>query len=171
MNPSEQAAFDFAQSSFAKNLPDIDVFSPEVIQGLNSQVEAFKLNGIKNINDIYTPMIRNLQNDIASRFGNLNNSVFMDKLYGLEGKRADAVSSLSQDVTARAQELINNEITNRYNYLNFLNNYQNQALNQANKVQGTNASLNTGAMPTVSASNNNSDLMLQLLKMAVQVAL
>ncbi|GBF22817.1 hypothetical protein tpqmel_0221 [Candidatus Gastranaerophilus sp. (ex Termes propinquus)] len=153
MNPWEQQSYNFAQQSFAENLPNINVFSSEVIQGLNSQVEAFKNQGIKSINEIYMPMLKDLQNDIATRFGNMNNSVFMDKLYGIESKRADSVAELAQNVAAKRQELTNKELANRYDYLNFLNSYQNQALqNMYNALGAAN-----GQLPVSSKDNTNYD--------------
>jgi len=147
LNPYEQQAYDFSQKSYAENLPNVNVFSPETIANLNKQVEAFRNKGIKSINDIYNPILKNMQNDIASRFGNLNNSVFMDNLNKIESNRSEAISGLAQDVTAREQELVNNELANRYNYLNFLSGYQGQIMNDLYNTLGLtnnaqNASLN-----------------------------
>ena len=36
------------------------------------------------------------------------------------------MSDLAENVMAKRNELINNELSNRYDYLNFLNDYQNQ---------------------------------------------
>ncbi len=161
MSRAEQDAYNYAQEQFAKGLKDINVFSPQILQELSDQVEAYKNSGIKQINEIYSPMLGKLQNNIASRFGNLDNSIFLDKLNQIEGKRAESVSALAQDITNRAQELKQNEIGGRYDYLNFLNDYQNQiyqnALNGANT--GTNMA-NSAAR--YSAQNNNNSPVSQL---------
>ena len=71
-------------------------------------------------------MLDDLQNDIASRFGNLDNSIFLDNLSDIEDKRLEAVSDFAQDVQTYRQDLINDELSNRYNYLDYLNNYRQQ---------------------------------------------
>lgn len=131
LTPSQKNAYNYAQEEFANNLDKINVFSPQTLQNLNSQVQAYKNNGIQNINEIYTPMLKNLKNDVASRFGSLNNSIFLDNLDEIEDKRKDSVSALSQDIMQYQNTLQNEELQNQYNYLNFLNNYQNQLFSNA----------------------------------------
>ena len=104
----------------------VNVFSDDTIKSLNDQVNAYLNQGLNIVNNTYTPMIREMQNDIARRFGNTNNSMFMDNLNDIEAKRADAMSDLAENVMAKRNELINNELSNRYDYLNFLNDYPNQ---------------------------------------------
>lgn len=91
-------------------------------------------------------MIDNLKTDIASRFGNFDNSVFLDKLNTIESKRADSMSDLAQDILAQQSNLINDELSRRYTYLNFLGDIQNQinsnimnyiGLSQKNSASGT----------------------------------
>lgn len=126
LSPDEMDAYNYAQEQFSSGLKNLNVFSSETLKELNDSVEAYKKKGISQINQIYNPMLQNLQNDIASRFGNLDNSIFLDKLKAIEGSRAESISALAQDVTAKEQQLKQNELTNRYDYLNFLNNYQSQ---------------------------------------------
>lgn len=151
-----QKAYDFALGSLAENMPNINVFSPQVINQLNEQVKAFQAKGIKNINQIYEPMLKSVREDAARRFGNINNSVFMDNLNNLESKRAEAVSDLSQDVAAKRNELINNELANRYDYLNFLNSFQNQTYNNALSALGLNNSYLNASLNAANAANNRS---------------
>ena len=136
MSPNEQYAYKYAQDQFASGLKGINVFSPETLKELSDSVEAYKNKGIQQINDIYNPMLYNLQNNIASRFGNLDNSIFLDKLHQIEGSRAQSISALAQDVTSREQQLKQNELASRYDYLNFLNNYQNQVYKNAAGISG-----------------------------------
>lgn len=143
--PEEQAINKYVQDSLLTSLPNVNTFLPETIANMDSQIEAYTKKGIDSINDIYTPMIQSLQNNVASRFGNLDNSIFMENLNGLESKRASAVSSLAEDVQSKRSELINNELQNQYNYLNFLTGYQNQNLQNvlnATKLNQSNLSLN-----------------------------
>ena len=122
MDPYEQAAYNFAQKSFYENMPNVNVFFDETVKNLNNQVNAYLNQGINTIQNTYTPMIREMQNDVARRFGNVNNSIFMDNLNDIESKRAGAISDLAQNVEAKRNELVNNELANRYDYINFLNN-------------------------------------------------
>lgn len=127
-SPEEQAINKYIQNSLLSSLPNINTFLPETIANMDSEIEAYTKRGIDSINSIYNPMIQSLQNNVASRFGNLDNSIFMENLNGLESKRASAVSTLAEDIQAKRSDLVNNELQNQYNYLNFLTNYQNQNL-------------------------------------------
>lgn len=60
----------------------------------------------------------------------------MDNLNDIEENRAAAISDLAQDIEAQRSSLYNNELTQRYNYLNFLNDIQNQINNNALNYMG-----------------------------------
>jgi hypothetical protein len=128
MSAWEKLAYEYAQKEFAQNIDSVNVFSEETLKSLNEQIDAYTKSGVAKIDEIYAPMIKNLQNDVASRFGSLDNSIFLDKLEALEDKRANSVAALSEDIKAKESELIGDELDKRYNYLNFLNNYQGQFL-------------------------------------------
>ncbi|MBR2385822.1 hypothetical protein IKA92_00815 [bacterium] len=138
MSPWEKLAYEYAEKEFAENIDDLNVFSEETLKSLNEQVDAYTKGGIAKIDEIYSPMIKNLQNDVASRFGSLDNSIFLEKLDALEDKRAKSVAALSEDIKAKESELIEEELDKRYDYLNFLNNYQGQFLQNTsnNSVKG-----------------------------------
>ena len=164
LSENQQKAFDYAQKSFAEQLGSINVFSEDTQKQLNNQVNAYKQNALKELDALYAPMLKNVREDSAKRFGNLDNSVFMNNLYTVESNRADAMNNLVQDVSAKQNELINEELQNRYNYLNFINNYQNQILNNALSLAGlANSSANlNGQYMTQNAkmqSNNYNDLL------------
>lgn len=131
LNPTQQKAFDYAQKAFADGLSSINVFSEDTQKQLNNQVDAYTQNALKELNTLYTPMLQNVREDSARRFGNLDNSVFLDNLNSVENNRANALSSLAQNIVAKQNELINDELQNRYNYLNFMNAYQNQVMDNA----------------------------------------
>ncbi|SRR5574344_52131 len=152
MNDYEKAIYDYSQKTLAELLPQLNNFSASTLSDLQSQLNAYKSNGTNAINQIYNPMINNLKNDIASRFGNLDNSMFMNNLNNIEGKRADAVSSFAQDVMARQSELLNEEMARRYTLADFLGTMQslplqnatsllNLALNGSNSINSYNTNL------------------------------
>ena len=122
----EKKAYDYAQKSFAQNLQNVNVFDDNTQKSLQSQLDAYAKKGQTLIDNLYTPVLNNLKTDIASRFGNFDNSVFMDKLNNIESNRADSMNSLAQDILNRQDELINNELSKRYTYLNFLQDLQNR---------------------------------------------
>ena len=146
MSDDEKRAYDYAQKSFADSLASVNVFDDDTKKNLQSQLEAYTLNGQKLINNMYEPMLDDLKTDIASRFGNFDNSVFMDNLNSIEANRAESINNLAQDVMAKRDELISNELAQRYTYLGFLQDVQNQMnsnlLNYASASQANSASGN-----------------------------
>ena len=131
MPETEKGIYDYAQNALLNSLPQVNVFSPETRNDINSQVEAYKNKSMQTIYDTYNPMLENLKTDIASRFGNLNNSVFFDNLNSIENNRANAMSDLAQDVEAKRNDLFKDELNKRYNYLNLMNTLQNAISNNA----------------------------------------
>ncbi len=157
MSEAEKRAYDYAQNSFADALPSVNVFDENTQKNLQSQLAAYALDGQKMVNSIYTPMLNNLKSDIASRFGNFDNSVFMDNLNSIEANRADAINNLAQDITAKRSELINNELSQRYSYLNFLQDIQNQTnSNIMNFINNSQANSNAGNNYNAQAAKSNS---------------
>lgn len=128
MSDAEKKIYDYAQSSFLENLPKINVFSEDTKKDMQNQLNAYTQKGLETINNLYTPMLDDMKNDIASRFGNFDNSIFMNDLKEIESSRADSMNSLTQDILAKQDDIINEELNRRYNYLDLLNNVQNQTV-------------------------------------------
>ncbi|MCM1009971.1 MAG: hypothetical protein NC390_03700 [Fusobacterium sp.] len=128
MSDYEKELQEYTNKNLLSGLENINVFSPEVQKSIDNQVKAYTSQGINTLNDTYTPMFRNLRNDIASRFGNLDNSVFMDNLNEIEKNRTNALATLTENILAKQSELYEAEMNNRYNYLNQLTSV-NQNLN------------------------------------------
>ena len=143
MSDDERRAYEYAQKSFADSLSKVNVFDEDTKKNLQSQLEAYTLNGQKIINNMYEPMLENLKTDVASRFGNFDNSVFMDNLNSIEENRAESINNLAQDVMSKRDELISNELAQRYTYLGFLQDIQNQ--------------MNSNILNYVNASQQNSE--------------
>ncbi|MDD3237175.1 MAG: hypothetical protein PHV37_03680 [Candidatus Gastranaerophilales bacterium] len=163
--PEQKALNSYAQNSLLENLPKVNTFLPETIQNLNSQIDAYTKKGAKSIDDIYSPMIKNLQNDSASRFGNLDNSIFLENLNSLESKRADSMATLAENIQSKRNELVNDELQNQYNYLSFLtdylNNYQQNLYNMGKNNQSglsTNNSYQTQLYNALNKSNTTPTL-------------
>ncbi len=140
---TEKELSDYVQTNLLNGLENINVFSDEVQQSINDQVKAYQRQGIRTINETYTPMFRELRTDIASRFGNLDNSVFLDNLNEIEKNRTNAIENLTQNILAKQSELYETEMNNRYNYLTQLSsinndNYSNM-LNMLRLAMGSNS--------------------------------
>ena len=157
MSENEKKIYDYALSSFADSLKSVNVFDDDTKKNLQAQVDAYAQNGQKLINNIYTPMLESLKNDIASRFGNLDNSVFMDNLNSIESKRADSMNSLAQDILAKQDEVVSNELSKRYTYLNFLQDIQNNInSNMLNLINASRQNGNSGNNYNQSSYSRNS---------------
>ena len=154
MSPYEKQAYDYAQKSFAENLPNLNVFSDDTQRKFQNQLNAYKDKGVKTINDVYEPMIDNLKSDIASRFGNFDNTSFLKDLNKIEASRADAISGLSQDLILKENDLINDEMSRRYNYMSFLNGINNQALSNLSSYSSM-ASSNSSLGKNTSSSSGD----------------
>ncbi|MBR1460672.1 hypothetical protein IJ596_03425 [bacterium] len=77
MSDAEKNIFDSIQKGMNTGLSNLFEISDTERKQWDNQLKALARQGIENINSIYTPMENNLKNDIASRFGNLDNSVFL----------------------------------------------------------------------------------------------
>ena len=134
---AEKNLLDYTNKNLLSGLENINVFSDEVQKSIQNQVDAYTQQGIETINKTYNPMFRELKSDIASRFGNLDNSVF------LENNRTSAIENLTQNILAKQSEIYETEMNNRYNYLNQLSSVnQNLYSNMLNFLKL--ASSNTG---------------------------
>lgn len=164
MSDAERRIYDYAQNSFADSLSKINVFDDNTKKEMQDQLDAYTKNGQKIINNLYTPMLKDLKTDVASRFGNYDNSVFLDKLNTIESKRADSMNSLAQDIMAKGNELKQNELANRYTYLGFLQDVQNQidsdifnylSIAQKNSSSGNDYNSSAYRANTMTANNGN----------------
>lgn len=157
--PQQQELDNYINNAISSALPQLNSFLPETIEAMNKEMEAYTQKGVNYINNLYTPMIQKVQNDSAARFGNLDNSIFLDNLNKIESKRSDAMSSFTQDVQSKQNQLANNELQKQYNYLNMLMNYQNQNLQNAYnaaRLNQSNLSMNNAYQNNLYNANLNS---------------
>lgn len=152
MSDPEAAVYNYALSTLASILPQLNTFDTNTLSSIQSEVNAYKDSGIQSINEIYNPMITGLENDIASRFGNLDNSIFTDNLNNIESERANAVSSFAQDVLSKQSQLQSDELTKRYALAEFLNGMANNTYKNALNA------ISTALGSSANANNYNNDL-------------
>lgn len=179
MNDKEKNIQNTVQSNLESSLANLFNFSDEQRKEWSDQLNAMKTRGIEEINNLYTPMETNLKNDIASRFGNFDNSIFMDNLNSITDKKAKAVADLSQDLTEKEDSLYENELANRMNLITLLNNLNSvinentlSFLNAANNNSALGNSYNNkGLSNTTSSSNSNGIDLGKILSSLGKVAL
>ncbi len=161
MSDAEKRIYNSIQSGLNSSLNNLFTISDEQRKEWNSQLDALKNQGIEEINSIYTPMETNLKNDIASRFGNLDNSVFLDNLNEITDKRAKAVATLSDSILSTQNELYAEELQNRINTITLLSNLNsvmnNNILNFANAANSNSDSGNNYNNSAYNATKNNSN--------------
>lgn len=152
MSDGENSIYNYALNALANILPQLNTFDTDTLSSIKSQVDAYENEGIQEINNLYNSSLSDLENDSASRFGNLDNSIFTDGLSNLEDKRANAVSSFAQDVLAKQSSLESDELTKRYALVELLSGLSdkiyNNALNAVSAALGSSSDYN----------NYNSDL-------------
>lgn len=143
MDKTQKQIYNSIQNNMADVLTNLFSISDAQRQEWNNQLSAMKNVGISNINNIYTPLQNNLKNDVASRFGNLDNSVFLDKLNAITNNKSQAIADLSNNLALAQSDLYNQEIQNRINLLNLLDNLNN--------------SINSNILSSLGLANQNSN--------------
>jgi len=116
----EKSLLDYTNKELLNSLKNANIFSDEIQQNFQNQLDAYKRQGVRTLNDTYTPMFRELKADIASRFGNLDNSIFLDNLNEIEKNRTNALETLTENILAKQTELYEKEMNNRFNYIDRL---------------------------------------------------
>lgn len=120
MSNTEKEIYNNIQQGLSSSLANLFEISDEKQNQWQEELDAYRKSGIDEINSIYTPMETNLKNDIASRFGNFDNSIFMDNLSDITDNKAKAVAGLSDSLLMKQDELYSTEMTNRLNYISLL---------------------------------------------------
>lgn len=167
MSDAESQIYNYALNTLANILPGINTFDTDTLNSIKSQVDAYKNEGITDINSLYNSDLSNLENDSVSRFGNLDNSIFADNLDNLESERSNAVSSFAQDVLAKQSELESDELTKRYALINLLSGlsddiYSNAlksistALGSSSDYNSYNSDLYNNALSALKSTNSSS---------------
>lgn len=152
---TESQLYDYVINALASALPELNTLDTGTQASIQSKVDAYKNSGIQDINEMYNPMITGLENDIASRFGNLDNSIFMDDLSDIEAQRSDAVSSFAQDILAKQSELESSALNEKYSYVDLLSGLINDYYDNLNKISDMKANNTVKSTSGSSSSNNN----------------
>ena len=98
----------------------LNVFSPELNSQFETIASAKKQNALNSFHSMYEPVAREAREDYFSRLGTLDSTAYLDRFNALEKTKQQAYSDIANDYVANLSELKNNELINRYNYLNYL---------------------------------------------------
>ena len=98
-------------------------------------------------------METDLKNDIARRFGNFDNSVFLDRLNTITNKKAKSVADLSNSLAAMQNNLYTEELGNRMKTISFLSGLNTELNN--NMINFMNAASSNSAAGNTYNNNNN----------------
>ncbi|MBR1425567.1 hypothetical protein IJ579_08395 [bacterium] len=147
MSDAEKNIYNSIQSGLSNSLGNLFNISDAQRKEWNNQINSLRNQGINEINSIYEPMETNLKNDVARRFGNLDNSVFLDNLNSITDKRAKAVADLSDDLLSAQNDMYNQELQNRINTITLLSNL--------NSIMNNNILSYTSLANTNAGSGNN----------------
>jgi hypothetical protein len=171
MSGDESDIYNYALSTLANILPQLNTFDSNTQSSINSEVDAYKNSGLNTINQAYNSSLKNIENDAVSRFGNLDNSAFVDNLNNVESERSKAVSSFAQDTLAKQSQLESDELTKRYTLAEFLsgiaNNTYDNALSAISTAQGSSSSANSynndlynaiSSLKSTGSNSNTSDI-------------
>ena len=122
----------------------INTFSPDLEAQIDSIATAKKNAALKNFENLYEPSARNAREDYYARLGTLDSTAYLDRYNALEKTKAQAYADIANDYEANLEELKNNELSRRYNYLNYLqngldsiNNQNNAYLNAVNNLSSS----------------------------------
>lgn len=175
MSNTEKSIYDSVNKNLESSLKNLFEISAPQRKAWNEQLDALKAQGIENIDSIYTPMQNNLKNDIAQRFGNLDNSSFMNNLKSITNSKNKAIAELSNNLALAQNDLYTNEIQNRINTANFLyslnNSYNNNILSYlglANNNSSSGNSYNQSYYNTNSTNSGSNNYLKQLASLALQ---
>src|SRR5574344_183971 len=156
MSDSEKNIYNSVQDNLYSSLGNLFTITDSDKQAWNSQLNAMKSKGLQTIDETYTPMETNLKNDIASRFGNYDNSVFLNNLNTITNKKAQAYADLSNNLLTEQNNLYSEELQNRINTITLLSNL-NTALNDniLNYTNMANSNAESGNSYNNNAYNGN----------------
>lgn len=156
-DPNELAFQNQLSDMLHNYLPNVNTFTPEYYAQKSSALKAQQDLGTQQINDVYNPMLTNLKNDVASRFGTLNSSSFLDELNNIEKQRGYAVSDLSNNLLANSNNMDAQQLAKNYDFINLLQG------NQANNLSEIFSNLNlSNALSGMSNSFNLSNYLNQV---------
>lgn len=132
-DPVEVKQKDMAQEKINNITATLGQTPAEMAAQYQGTADSFVNDAQKTFMQQYDPALRSLKNDIASRFGTLNASVFTNDLNSLENNRASAFADISNKAQMLKGDLVNQQEAGKLNQIQalggVLNNTQSNMLN------------------------------------------
>lgn len=152
----ESQVYNDAMSALADILPSINTIDATTKNAINSEIEAYMQSRMNSINNEYNSDLSNLQNNSASRFGNLDNSMFLDGLGNLQNERASAVGDFANQAQSKESDLVSNALDKNYSYVDLLTQIINDYYNNADTLSKTYSNLKSSTASSSATPGNSS---------------
>jgi len=152
----DKALKEWRQSQISELEPNINVFSDELLQQWEDIATAKENQSVEQFNALWDPIAKSTREDLWSR-GLADSSIAADVQKNQDEVKADALESIANDYTAELQDLENNELSNRYAYLYYLND------GLENMTQDAFTAMTTGLLSSNTTNSNNIDTWKTLL--------
>jgi len=135
-SPWEQSSRQWDQNQISQNQPGINTFDPATQQEFQDIAGAQRDNAMQQFQNEYQPQYQSMLNNINNRFGGLNNSALNDTMNTLSKNENASLAGIANDYEGNLQNIQNNALQQRYNYLNYLNGGLNNLNQDAYKAMG-----------------------------------
>ena len=119
-DPNELAQKKAREAQIAAYEGQINTFDPSLTSQWDKIRNDYINRNSKEFDQQWDKSSRNTLNDIVSRFGNTDTSIYRDSMKDLDRIKADAYTKIAQDASVTGEQLKQQELQNRYNYLNQL---------------------------------------------------
>jgi len=119
-DPAEQARNQQVQQQLNQVVSTLGQTGSEMSTQFDQTKQAFINSASKSFQEQYDPALRNLREDIASRFGTLNSSQFVSGLNDLEKNRANALAEIASTGETVKADLVNQEESRKLNQIQAL---------------------------------------------------
>ena len=117
---AEEARKQLVQQQINNVISTLGTTAPEMSQQFDQTKQAFISSATQSFQNQYDPALRNLREDIASRFGTLNSSQFISGLNDLEKNRSNALADIASKGETVKADLVNQEETRKLNEIQTL---------------------------------------------------
>lgn len=166
-SPEDKKLREWRENQISQLEPQINVFSPELQQSWDDIATAKKNQALDEFNSLWDPIDRSTREDLWSR-GLANSSIASDTQKSQDEVKAKALEDISNDYVAEKEDLKNNELSNRYLYLNYLNgglenmsqdafNLLTSSLNNSSSVNSNNTDVWKTQLSQYNYENQNSN--------------
>lgn len=117
--------------------------SAETATSYDNMKSSFVNDATATFNKAYTPALDSLRENIASRFGSLNNSEFFNNLNNLEKNRSSALAEIATKGESLKTDLYNQDENKKLSELSVLNGMLNNTQSNATQTASSSISAST----------------------------